>query len=129
VRYLTQARALGDRLVVAVNDDASVKRLKGHDRPINPLSRRMAVLDALGCVDWVVPFAEDTPERLICRTAPGILVKGGDYRPEEIAGGACVRTAGGRVVVLGFEADCSTTDIIEAISRSAHEREMGVETK
>lgn len=125
VRYLAQARALGDRLVVAVNDDASVQRLKGHDRPINPLARRMAVLEALAMVDWVVPFVEDTPERLICAVVPDVLVKGGDYRPEDIAGGACVRTRGGRVVVLGYEEGCSTTGIIEAIGRQA--REEGVE--
>jgi D-beta-D-heptose 7-phosphate kinase/D-beta-D-heptose 1-phosphate adenosyltransferase len=119
VRYLLQARALGDRLVVAVNDDASVKRLKGHDRPINPLDRRMAVLDALACVDWVVPFAEDTPERLVCAVRPDVLVKGGDYRPEQIAGGECVREGGGEVVVLGYEPGCSTTALIETIHRRA----------
>jgi D-beta-D-heptose 7-phosphate kinase/D-beta-D-heptose 1-phosphate adenosyltransferase len=123
VRYLVQARALGDRLVVAVNDDASVKRLKGRDRPINPLARRMAVLDALACVDWVVPFAEDTPERLICAVGPDVLVKGADYRPEDIAGGDCVRARGGRVVVLGYEPGCSTTALIEAIHRSTLTRD------
>jgi len=119
VRYLMQARALGERLIVAVNDDASVKRLKGHDRPINPLARRMAVLDALACVDWVVAFCEDTPERLVCAVGPDVLVKGGDYRPEDIAGGGCVRARGGRVVVLGYESGCSTTALIEAMHRSA----------
>ncbi len=129
VRYLMQARGLGDRLIVAVNDDASVKRLKGHDRPINPLARRMAVLDALACVDYVVPFAEDTPERLICRVVPDVLVKGGDYRPEDIAGGDCVRAGGGRVAVLAFEDGISTSGIIEAINRSAVRREQGVESQ
>ena len=123
VRYLMQARALGERLVVAVNDDASVKRLKGHDRPINPLSRRMTVLDALACVDWVVPFAEDTPERLICDVGPDVLVKGGDYSPDDIAGAGCVRDRGGQVVVLGYEPGCSTTALIEAIHRSALARD------
>ncbi|MDZ7752352.1 MAG: bifunctional D-glycero-beta-D-manno-heptose-7-phosphate kinase/D-glycero-beta-D-manno-heptose 1-phosphate adenylyltransferase HldE [Gammaproteobacteria bacterium] len=126
VRYLEQARALGDRLVVAVNDDASVKRLKGHDRPINPLSRRAAVLDALAAVDWVVPFPEDTPERLICAVRPGVLVKGGDYRPEDIAGADCVRARGGEVVVLDFLEGCSTTDIIEAVKGRV--REPGAES-
>ena len=115
VAYLQAARRLGDRLIVAVNDDASVARLKGPGRPVNPLERRMAVLAALGCVDWVVPFSEDTPERLICRVRPDVLVKGGDYRPEEIAGAACVREAGGEVVALGYVEGLSTTGIIERL--------------
>ncbi len=128
VRFLNQAKSLGDRLVVAVNDDASVKRLKGHDRPINPLSRRLDVLDALDSVDWVVPFSEDTPERLICTLAPDVLVKGGDYQPDTIAGRECVRSFGGRVVVLEYNEGSSTTAIIEAIQRGAQQREEGVET-
>jgi D-beta-D-heptose 7-phosphate kinase / D-beta-D-heptose 1-phosphate adenosyltransferase len=114
VRYLREARALGDRLIVAVNDDGSVQRLKGEGRPINPLAQRMEVLAALGAVDWVVPFAEDTPEALVCALGPDVLVKGGDYRPEAIAGGDCVRARGGEVVVLGFVEGCSTTRIIAA---------------
>jgi D-beta-D-heptose 7-phosphate kinase/D-beta-D-heptose 1-phosphate adenosyltransferase len=114
VQYLREARSLGDRLIVAVNDDDSVRRLKGTGRPINPLAERMAVLAGLASVDWVVPFAEDTPERLICETGPDVLVKGGDYRPEQIAGGDCVRARGGEVVVLGFVEGCSTTRIIAA---------------
>jgi D-beta-D-heptose 7-phosphate kinase/D-beta-D-heptose 1-phosphate adenosyltransferase len=129
VRYLHEAKAMGDRLIVAVNDDASVNRLKGHDRPINPLSRRMAVLDALASVDWVVPFSEDTPERLICAVGPDVLVKGGDYHPDQIAGAGCVQGRGGRVVVLGYEEGASTTSIIEAIHRSAQHKESGVEAK
>ncbi len=115
VAYLQQARALGDHLVVAVNDDASVRRLKGADRPVNPLERRMAVLAALECVDWVVPFSEDTPERLICRVRPHLLVKGGDNDPERIPGGRCVREAGGEVRVLTYIEGVSTTGIIGAI--------------
>lgn len=115
VGYLAEARRLGDRLIVAVNDDDSVRRLKGEARPINTLERRMAVLAALECVDWVVPFSEDTPERLICEVMPDVLVKGGDYRPEEIAGHDCVKENGGEVVVLGYKEGCSTSDIIETI--------------
>jgi len=115
VAYLREARRLGDRLIVAVNDDASVRRLKGRGRPVNPVERRMAVLAALESVDWVVPFTEDTPERLICGILPDLLVKGGDYRPEDIAGYECVKRNGGDVVVLGFEDGCSTSGIIEAI--------------
>ncbi|SHK91156.1 bifunctional D-glycero-beta-D-manno-heptose-7-phosphate kinase/D-glycero-beta-D-manno-heptose 1-phosphate adenylyltransferase HldE [Halomonas caseinilytica] len=115
VAYLEHARQLGDRLVVAVNDDASIARLKGASRPINPLARRMQVLAGLGAVDWVVPFAEDTPQRLIEAVLPDVLVKGGDYRPEQIAGGEAVRAAGGEVKVLGFEDGVSTTAMISTI--------------
>jgi len=115
VAYLEHARQLGDRLIVAVNDDASIGRLKGPKRPINPLNRRMQVLAGLAAVDWVVPFAEDTPARLIEAVLPDILVKGGDYRPEDIAGGEAVIAAGGEVKVLGFEDGVSTTAMISTI--------------
>jgi D-beta-D-heptose 7-phosphate kinase/D-beta-D-heptose 1-phosphate adenosyltransferase len=115
VSYLNHAGELGDRLIVAVNTDESVKRLKGPGRPVNPTDRRMAVLAALGAVDWVVPFSEDTPQRLISEVLPDLLVKGGDYKPEDIAGGKEVIAAGGQVKVLNFEDGCSTTEIIEAI--------------
>jgi len=95
VHYLAQARALGDRLIVAVNDDASVKRLKGDSRPVMPLEQRMQVLAALADVDWVVAFSEDTPADLIAAVCPDVLVKGGDYQPESIAGYAAVKAAGG----------------------------------
>ena len=115
VSYLQKARRLGDRLIIAVNDDASVKRLKGKDRPINTLDRRMAVLAALACVDWVVAFSEDTPERVICTVLPDILVKGGDYKPEDVAGGPCVIKNGGEVTILEYIEGHSTSDIIKTI--------------
>ncbi|WP_136486065.1 bifunctional D-glycero-beta-D-manno-heptose-7-phosphate kinase/D-glycero-beta-D-manno-heptose 1-phosphate adenylyltransferase HldE [Vibrio sp. H11] len=115
VSYLNHAAELGDRLIVAVNTDESVKRLKGPARPVNPTERRMAVLAGLGAVDWVVPFSEDTPQRLISQVLPDLLVKGGDYQPEEIAGGKEVIAAGGEVKVLNFEDGCSTSEIIAAI--------------
>ena len=115
VGYLAEARKLGDRLIIAVNDDDSVRRLKGEGRPINPVDRRMTVLAALESVDWVVPFSEDTPERVICAVKPDVLVKGGDYKPEQIAGHQCVQAAGGEVKVLGFEDGVSTSRIIDAI--------------
>ncbi|MEA2119185.1 bifunctional D-glycero-beta-D-manno-heptose-7-phosphate kinase/D-glycero-beta-D-manno-heptose 1-phosphate adenylyltransferase HldE [Halovibrio sp. HP20-50] len=115
VAYLEQAKRLGDRLIVAVNDDASIGRLKGPKRPINPLNRRMQVLAGLGAVDWVVPFRDDTPQALIEAVLPDILVKGGDYRPEDIAGGAAVMTNGGEVKVLGFEDGVSTSAMISSI--------------
>jgi D-beta-D-heptose 7-phosphate kinase/D-beta-D-heptose 1-phosphate adenosyltransferase len=115
VSYLAKARALGDRLIVAVNDDASVTRLKGPTRPLTPLIQRMQVLAALQSVDWVVPFSEDTPERLICRILPDVLVKGGDYHGQAVAGGDCVRQNGGEVVLVDFEQGLSTSAIIDAI--------------
>ncbi|AYA42088.1 bifunctional D-glycero-beta-D-manno-heptose-7-phosphate kinase/D-glycero-beta-D-manno-heptose 1-phosphate adenylyltransferase HldE [Xenorhabdus nematophila] len=117
VSYLSNARKLGDRLIVAVNSDASTKRLKGETRPVNPLEQRMIVLSALESVDWVVPFEEDTPQRLIAGILPDILVKGGDYKPEEIAGSEEVWAAGGEVKVLNFEDGISTTNIIKTIKR------------
>ncbi|WFQ78503.1 bifunctional D-glycero-beta-D-manno-heptose-7-phosphate kinase/D-glycero-beta-D-manno-heptose 1-phosphate adenylyltransferase HldE [Xenorhabdus sp. SF857] len=115
VSYLSNARKLGDRLIVAVNSDASTKRLKGETRPVNPLEQRMIVLSALESVDWVVAFEEDTPQRLIAGILPDILVKGGDYKPEEIAGSEEVWAAGGEVKVLNFEDGISTTNIIKTI--------------
>ncbi len=115
VSYLNHAAELGDRLIVAVNTDESVKALKGPGRPVNPTERRMAVLAGLGAVDWVVPFSEETPQRLISEVLPSLLVKGGDYKPEEIAGGAEVIAAGGEVKVLNFEEGVSTTEIINVI--------------
>ena len=117
VQYLTAARNLGDRMIVAVNDDASVKRLKGSTRPVNTLADRMAVLAALECVDWVVPFSEDTPERLICHVLPNLLVKGGDYTPDQVAGGDCVKRNGGEVKILPLKAGVSTTRLIDSIRR------------
>jgi len=115
VSYLEKARALGDRLIVAVNDDASVRQLKGENRPVNSLDHRMHVLSSLQSVDWVVAFSGETPEQLICRLNPDVLVKGGDYRPDDIAGSRCVRDNGGEVVVLDYIEGCSTTSIVEKL--------------
>ena len=115
VAYLEEAKSLGDRLIVAVNEDASVKRLKGDSRPINALEDRMLVLSGLAAVDWVVPFAEDTPAKLISTLLPDVLVKGGDYRPEDIVGGKEVLDNGGEVQVLAFRDGHSTTRIIERL--------------
>ena len=117
VAYLEEAKALGDRLLVAVNDDASVEKLKGPGRPINPVGDRMAVLAGLAAVDWVVPFGEDTPAELIDEALPDVLVKGGDYRPEEIAGADSVWANGGNVRVLSFSEGRSTSSIIDAIRK------------
>ncbi len=118
VSYLAEARKLGDRLVVAVNSDASVRQLKGEARPINGLEARMTLLAALESVDWVVPFTEQTPERLYCKVLPDVIVKGGDYRPEEVAGGPCVMENGGSVEILQFVDGHSTTSIVEKIKQN-----------
>jgi D-beta-D-heptose 7-phosphate kinase / D-beta-D-heptose 1-phosphate adenosyltransferase len=115
VTYLEKAKALGQRLIVAVNDDASVFRLKGKGRPINKVQGRMLVLAALGAVDWVVPFSEDTPERLIKLISPDILVKGGDYKVSEIAGSDHILSSGGEVIIIPLEDGFSTTGILEKI--------------
>ena len=115
IRYLQQARNMGDRLIIAVNDDDSVTRLKGEGRPVNALENRMQLLAALEMVDWVVAFSEDTPESLICSVLPDKLVKGGDYQPKEIAGYDCITANGGEVIVLDYHEGLSTSRTIEAI--------------
>jgi D-beta-D-heptose 7-phosphate kinase/D-beta-D-heptose 1-phosphate adenosyltransferase len=115
VAYLEEAKSLGDRLIVAVNDDESVRRLKGDGRPVNALQDRMAVLAGLAAVDWVVPFSEDTPARLIQMMLPDVLVKGGDYRPDEIAGAKDVLKNGGEVRVLAFREGHSSSNIIDKL--------------
>jgi len=118
VSYLEEAKSCGDRLVVAVNDDDSVRRLKGTGRPINGLGDRMAVLAGLAAVDWVVPFGEDTPAELIAKVLPDVLVKGGDYRVDQIAGGDTVLKNGGEVRVLGFKPGRSTSALIDAVRKT-----------
>ncbi|UVE18322.1 bifunctional D-glycero-beta-D-manno-heptose-7-phosphate kinase/D-glycero-beta-D-manno-heptose 1-phosphate adenylyltransferase HldE [Pseudomonas sp. LS44] len=115
VTYLEQARAQGDRLILAVNDDASVSRLKGPGRPINAVDRRMAVLAGLEAVDWVVSFSEDTPEQLLAQVRPDVLVKGGDYGIDQVVGAELVKSYGGTVKVLGLVENSSTTAIVEKI--------------
>jgi rfaE bifunctional protein nucleotidyltransferase chain/domain len=113
VTYLEQARGLGAALVVAVNTDASVRRLgKGAERPLNALDDRMAVLAGLACVDLVVPFDADTPRDLIVAARPDVLVKGGDYTAATTAGAPEVIAAGGRFVAIPFRYDRSTTALV-----------------
>ena len=116
IAYLEQAATLGDMLVVAVNDDDSVRRLKGDARPVNAIADRMAVLVGLSAVDYVLPFSEDTPAKLIEALAPDVLVKGGDYVVEEIAGHESVMARGGEVVVLDFLEGHSTSSLIDRLS-------------
>jgi len=115
VGYLAEARKLGHRLIVAINDDASVKRLKGPGRPINPVERRMAVLAGLEAVDWVVSFDSDTPEALLELLQPEVLVKGGDYSVDQVVGGEYVLGYGGEVRVLAFLDNCSTSAIVDKL--------------
>jgi len=117
VLYLEQAKRLGDRVIVAVNDDASVSRLKGPTRPVNSLENRLQVLSGLRSVDWVVPFSDDTPERLIKKIVPDIMVKGGDYQDlEALPGALFVLSQGGEVRTLGLKEGLSTTRLISSIN-------------
>jgi D-beta-D-heptose 7-phosphate kinase/D-beta-D-heptose 1-phosphate adenosyltransferase len=115
VAYLEEARALGDRLVLGLNTDRSVQALKGATRPIVREQDRARVLAGLESIDAVVLFDEDTPQRLICRLLPDVLVKGGDYRPDDVAGGECVRSAGGVIQIIEFLEGRSTSKLIDKI--------------
>lgn len=118
VNLLEEAKGLGDKLVVGVNDDASVKRLKGDSRPINSLASRIKVLEALSSVDFAISFSEETPISLIKEICPDILVKGGDYLNQEIVGSDFVTERGGKVHILDFLDGFSSSHIIDAVKRS-----------
>jgi D-beta-D-heptose 7-phosphate kinase/D-beta-D-heptose 1-phosphate adenosyltransferase len=115
VRYLAEARRLGDALLVAINSNASVRALKGANRPVMNEAERAEILAALSSVDFVTVFDDESPRTLIAEVLPDVLVKGGDYRPEEIHGREEVERAGGRVLSLPFVEGASTTGIIERI--------------
>ena len=121
VKYLREARKLGDRLVVGLNSDESVRRLKGDSRPVNPLKDRIDVLSAFEFVDEVIPFEEDTPYELIKKVRPDILVKGGDYEIKDIVGADLVRSWGGEVRTIPFVEGKSTTAIIEKIGGTSND--------
>ena len=118
VRYLAQARALGDALVVAINSDASVRELKGPDRPVFEEAERAEILAALRNVDYVVVFDDISPRSLIKQLLPDVLVKGGDYQIDEIHGREEVEAAGGKVISLPFVPGASTTSLIKRVKRS-----------
>lgn len=122
VRYLEQARSLGDILVVAINSDASVRRLKGPTRPLVPEADRARVLAGLAAVDFVTVFSDDTPYALIQALEPDVLVKGGDWRVRDIVGGDVVRSYGGRVLSLPYLPGYSTTALVERICRQHRRR-------
>ena len=122
VRYLQEARALGDMLVVGVNSDSTVRKLKGPERPVVPEHERVEILAALECVDYVTVFPEDTPVELILAIKPNVHVKGGDYRPGELIEAPAVRSVGGRVEVVNFTSTetqgRSTTNLIGKIVKN-----------
>jgi D-beta-D-heptose 7-phosphate kinase/D-beta-D-heptose 1-phosphate adenosyltransferase len=118
ITYLNRAKAMGDVLIVGLNSDDSVRRLKGPERPINPLEDRAHVLAALSCIDHIVAFDEDTPVELIERIRPDVFVKGGDYRPDLLSEGPTVEALGGVVRILPYVEDRSTTGIIQHIRRA-----------
>jgi D-beta-D-heptose 7-phosphate kinase / D-beta-D-heptose 1-phosphate adenosyltransferase len=115
VRYLTQARSLGEALVVGINTDASVRRLKGKGRPIVPEEERAELIAALGCVDFVTLFDEPTPEKLLAYLRPEVHVKGGDYHAEDLPETPLVRSWGGTVMILPFTPGRSTTGLLESL--------------
>lgn len=118
VDYIEKAAALGEVLIVGINDDNSVKRLKGESRPINILENRMKVLSALEAIDFVVAFSEDTPISLIKAITPNVLVKGGDYKIDNIVGAPYVIENGGEVRTIDFVINSSTSSIINKLNES-----------
>ncbi|WP_370516791.1 D-glycero-beta-D-manno-heptose 1-phosphate adenylyltransferase [Thermodesulfobacterium sp. TA1] len=118
VDYLEKARSLGDFLVVGLNSDLSIKKIKGPERPINPQTFRAKVLSGLECVDYIVVFDEETPERLIKELKPDFLVKGADWEENKIVGADFVKSYGGKVVRIKFSYQVSTTNLINQIKQS-----------
>jgi len=123
VASLEAARSLGDRLVVAVNSDASTRRLKGSPRPFQPEADRAGILSSIRFVDVVIVFEEDTPEDLIAELLPDILVKGADYAEDQIAGAEAVRKAGGEVVLVDLEPGLSSSELVRRI-RAGRSRDL-----
>jgi D-beta-D-heptose 7-phosphate kinase/D-beta-D-heptose 1-phosphate adenosyltransferase len=115
IRLFREARRLGDALIVALNEDATVRRLKGPQRPIFPLAERLEVLEAVEFIDYLTWFGEETPREIISELLPDVLVKGGDWTPDTVVGRAEVEAAGGRVVIVPYLAGRSTSSIIQRI--------------
>jgi len=122
IRYLEDAKSLGDILVVGVNSDQSIRGLKGNNRPILPQEERTEILSSLGCVDYITVFDEADPLELISFLQPHILVKGGDWAKETIAGREVVERSGGKVVILPFVEGASTSNLIETILKRYEKR-------
>jgi D-beta-D-heptose 7-phosphate kinase/D-beta-D-heptose 1-phosphate adenosyltransferase len=122
VRYLEKAKALGDVLVIGVNSDASVRKLKGPKRPILPEAERAEILSGLGCVDYITLFDEMDPLKLITSLRPNVLVKGGDWTKEQTVGKEVVERSGGEVVIIPFVKGASTSTLIETILKKYEKR-------
>jgi rfaE bifunctional protein nucleotidyltransferase chain/domain len=119
VRLFREAKKHGDVLVVALNDDASVRKLKGPSRPVFPLAERWEILEAIEAIDYLTSFSEETPQKIIAALLPDVLVKGGDWRPEEVVGKMEVEAAGGKVVIVPYLKGHSTSSIIKKIIRAS----------
>jgi len=117
IRYLSEAKKLGDFLIVAINSDSSVRRIKGNKRPIIDEKARAEIIAALEFVDMVIIFSEDTPYNIIKRLKPDILVKGGDWKEDEIVGADIVKKSGGKVLTIPYITGYSTTSIVEKIKK------------
>ena len=115
IHLLREAKKLGDVLIVGVNDDSSIRKIKGPKRPIFPLEERMEILEAVAVVDWLVSFSEETPRQIIAVLLPDVLVKGGDWSPENIVGREEVEEAGGEVFTIPYLPSHSSSDIVERI--------------
>jgi rfaE bifunctional protein nucleotidyltransferase chain/domain len=122
VHLFREAKKLGDVFIVAVNEDESVRRLKGESRPIFPLEERLEILAAIEAIDYLTSFSEDTPQKVIAILLPDILVKGGDWKPEEVVGKKEVERAGGRVVIIPYLEGRSSSEIIDRIFQSAESK-------
>ena len=124
VEFFKQARAFGDYLIVGINDDASIMKLKGVGRPFNPLEHRMTVLAGLSAVDWVIPYTDDTPERLLRLIKPDLLVKGGDYRLDQVVGADIVSSYGGDVRIMNHTITTNSTALINNLRTSKTNEEV-----
>lgn len=123
IHIFKEAKKQGDVLIVAVNDDFSVRKIKGPSRPIFPLEERLEILEALEEIDYLISFSEETPQKIIASLLPDVLVKGGDWRVEEVVGRREVEEAGGKVVIVPYLEGHSSSEIIERIIRSSEQKD------
>jgi len=119
IHLLREAKKLGDVLVVAVNNDSSIRKIKGSGRPIFPLEERLEILESIEDIDWLVAFSQESPKKLIESLLPDVLVKGGDWLPEEVVGKQEVEEAGGKVIIIPFLSGHSSSEMVRKIIESA----------
>lgn len=119
IHLLREAKKLGDVLVVAVNDDSSIRKIKGSGRPIFPLEERLEILESIEDIDWLVAFSQESPKKVIESLLPDVLVKGGDWLPEEVVGKQEVEEAGGKVIIIPFLSGHSSSEMVRKIIESA----------